>query len=124
MKPGLLFGVIASAMIVGACDMPDADRERDLTRTPDTYGATGTSGTFESADMDAEGAITSEVEANILAHPSLERNIASGDIDVRIEDGTATLTGSVDSPAEQELARSIAWSVVGVDEVNDELSVE
>jgi len=123
MKSGLLFGLIASAMIVAGCDMPDADREHELTPASDigTPGATGTSGVI--GTMDDGEAITSEVEANILAHPSLERNIASGQLDVETDGSTVTLTGDVDSETEKELAEGVAWSVAGVDEVNVELSV-
>ena len=116
----LLFGLIASAVLVAACG-PNQDAYRETTET------TGTTGTAEygadrmSAD---EAAITSEVEANLLAVPELESDVASGRIDVDTSGGVVTLDGEISSEAERENAVSMAWSVAGVTEVRDELDLE
>lgn len=112
----LLFGFMASALLVAACEQPGGGEP----------GATGTTGLSEyrATLMSDEDAITSEVEANLLAIPEIEHDVASGRIDVDTDGGTVTLEGEVGSQAEKESAVSMAWSVAGVTEVKDRLSVE
>jgi osmotically-inducible protein OsmY len=110
----ILFGFVAAALVTAACDR---ERETD---------ATGTTGTTEyrATLMSEDESITSEVEANLLALPELEQDIASGRIDVETEDGVVKLEGRVGSEAEKENAMSMAWSVVGVHGVDNQLTVE
>lgn len=111
----LLFGFVAAAFVTAACER-GADRQTD---------ATGTAGMAEyRATISDDEAITSEVEANILAIPALEQDIASGLIDVETDDGVVTLEGRVGSEAEKEDAMTMAWSVVGVHRVDNKLTVE
>lgn len=45
-------------------------------------------------------------------------------IQVKVHDGTVTLTGRVGSHAERELARGVAWSAPGVHAVVDDLEID
>lgn len=113
----LLFSFIASTVLLGACG-PTQEDYRD---------ATGTSGTAEYRAERMSGddaAITSEVEANLLALPELESDVASGRIEVDTAGGVVTLDGKIASEAERENAVSMAWSVAGVTEVRDRLGMD
>jgi osmotically-inducible protein OsmY len=126
----MLFGIVASAVLVGACAPSDREDERttssaQVDRDDDRAamsepGSAGTSG-ISSASNDQ--AITSEVEANILAIPELESDIAEGRIEVQSNDGVVTLTGEVDSEREKEDAMWMAIASYGVTEVENNLKV-
>jgi osmotically-inducible protein OsmY len=67
---------------------------------------------------DAE--ITTKVKAAIFAEPGLH----TLQISVETLKGKVTLTGSVDSPANSEMAKSLASAVNGVNDVNNLLSIK
>lgn len=66
----------------------------------------------------------SDVTENIAR--ALERHAqrAAKHIQIKVRDGTVTLTGKVASYAERSLARGAAWSAPGVHAVVDDLEVE
>lgn len=66
-------------------------------------------------------ASAAEVQATIQAALRRNAELETRAIDVRIDDGTVTLMGTVRTAAEREDAERAAWSAPGVRFVNDEL---
>lgn len=65
-------------------------------------------------------AITTKVKAAIFAEPGLR----TLQISVDTVKGVVTLSGSVNSKADSDTAKSLAGAVSGVDKVNNQLSVK
>lgn len=81
-------------------------------------GAQAHADDFEGAARDAW--ITGKVETVLL----LNRHLNNFAIDTDTENGTVTLTGSVESDIDRDLAVSLAEGVEGVDEVRDQLTID
>ena len=109
----LMLSIGIAAVLLGGCARDDNHEA----------GTIGTSGSSEYLDDSADAAITSEVEANLSALPELAAEMKSGRVEVDTDDGVVELDGTVDSESELAEAISMAWSVAGVTEVDDDLRV-
>lgn len=65
----------------------------------------------------------STITARVKAAPIDDKNIRSSDISVKTENKVVTLSGSVDSAEQKDLAVNAAKTVKGVTTVNDQLNV-
>ena len=76
-------------------------------------------------DMDsATGKLTDAKIATVIKTRLLmDSDISGFDIDVDVEQGNVTLTGTVDSDAERDLAVEIAKNATDVTDVEDNLKV-
>ena len=68
----------------------------------------------------ADAAIVAAVEGKLAADP----DVSSANIDVDVQDGVVTLSGTVKSAANRAKAESVAKSVSGVKSVRNELKVQ
>lgn len=110
----LMLSIGISAVLLGGCARNNAQEAHTV----------GTTGSSEYRDSDsADTAIKSEVEANLSALPELAAEMKSGRVEVDTDNGTVELDGTVDSETELAEAISMAWSVAGVTEVEDDLRV-
>ena len=79
-------------------------------------------------DMDGDDAMGELTDAKIATviktRLLMDSDISGFDIDVDVEQGNVTLTGSVDSDAERDLAVEIAKNASDVKNVEDNLTVE
>ena len=66
----------------------------------------------------------SDVTENIRRALQRHAERAAKHIQIKVHDGTVTLTGKVASYAERSLARGVAWSAPGVHAVIDDLEIE
>lgn len=64
------------------------------------------------------------LKATLVTTYTLNEHLNPLDIDVGIEQGVATLTGTVDSEVERDLAGELAAGVEGIRQVNNELEVQ
>ncbi len=88
--------------------------------------ATALSGTAYAGDGDKHDSDISaaRTESQISTTFALNRQLRSSDIDVKVEDSTATLTGTVSDDVHKELAESLAMHADGIDEVDNQIEVD
>jgi hyperosmotically inducible periplasmic protein len=84
-------------------------------------GATG--GAFAEGPM-AGSANDARLEARISTTYALSPHLQAGDITVSVQDGKATLTGTVPEDINKELAGQFALNVEGVTEVDNQLVID
>jgi hyperosmotically inducible periplasmic protein len=82
-------------------------------------GATG--GAFAEEPMSASDA---RLESKISTTYALTPHLEGGDITVSVQDGKATLTGTVSEDIHKELAEQFARNVEGVTEVDNQLEID
>lgn len=63
------------------------------------------------------------VAARIYGRLHWDKALADAEIEVHVQEGVATLTGSVASPAAKSKAETLARDTVGVKSVDDQLSI-
>lgn len=63
-------------------------------------------------------------ESQILTTYALSPYLRAGDLEVSVEDGTATLTGTVAEDVDSALARQIALGVAGIENVDNQIDVD
>lgn len=63
------------------------------------------------------------IEKRIEVDLMLSRNVSMGDLDVEVNNGVATLTGTVDSPRQKRIAEQIANDIDGVRQVRNNITV-
>ncbi len=63
------------------------------------------------------------VEKRVAMAIALNRYISMRNLNVKVQNGLCILTGSVDSEKQRELAESLALSISGVDEVQNEITI-
>lgn len=63
-------------------------------------------------------------ESQIQTTYSLSPYLRAGDLEVSVEDGTATLTGTVAEDVDSALAQQIALGVTGIDNVDNQINVD
>lgn len=88
-----------------------------------TLIAAGLASALCAAPAMAASATDTWAEASITTAYTLNEHLNPFNVEVDVVDGTATLTGSVESQIEKDLAEQIALSVDGVKRVNNKLSV-
>lgn len=101
-------------------DQTANDAAKKIAETVNTVGEKldGQSAKTGAAIDDAE--ITTRVKAAIFAEPGLK----TLQISVDTVNGVVTLSGSADSPASSELAKSLAAAVAGVKDVDNRLALK
>jgi osmotically-inducible protein OsmY len=75
----------------------------------------------EEVPMSNDESIISEIRAALERNPGIRH---PAEVAVSSREGTVTLRGSVGSPRQRQAAVKVARSVVGVDDVEDDLSVD
>lgn len=133
MNPIRISLLIVVASVLSACDRPPSGENaaRKLDQTASQAGKKlgevvervdtkidEQAGKTAAALDDLE--ITTRIKAAIFAEPGLK----TLQISVNTDKGVVTLSGSVDTPADRELAKSLAGAVAGVKQVNDQLVVK
>lgn len=63
-------------------------------------------------------------ESQILTTYALSPYLRAGDLEVSVEDGTATLSGTVAEDVDSALARQIALGVAGIENVDNQIDVD
>lgn len=63
-------------------------------------------------------------ESQILTTYALSPYLRAGDLEVSVEDGTATLTGTVAEDVDSALAKQIALGVTGIENVDNQIEVK
>ncbi|MEX0899374.1 MAG: BON domain-containing protein [Gammaproteobacteria bacterium] len=63
-------------------------------------------------------------ESQISTTFALNRQLRSSDIDVKVEENTATLSGTVSDEVHKDLAESLAMNADGIDEVDNQIEVD
>lgn len=91
--------------------------------------ASGAALAGEKCDKAKAGAPSQDVasarqESQILTTYSLSPYLRAGNLEVSVEDGTATLTGTVAEDVDSALAKQIALGVAGIDNVDNQIAVE
>lgn len=76
------------------------------------------------AEEKRETASDTWLEAQLVTSYTLNRHLNPFAIDVEVTDGVATITGTVDSEIERDLAVEIARGIEGIKEVREELLIE
>ncbi|WP_434636683.1 molecular chaperone OsmY [Klebsiella sp. I138] len=114
----LLALFLGSAMVSASAyaENPTADSAQSVATSA---GQAVDSSLNKVGDFMDDSTITARVKAALID----DKDIRSSDISVKTENKAVTLSGSVDSSAQKELALSVAKDVKGVTTVNDKLSV-
>lgn len=85
--------------------------------------ALGAASPLALAGKDKDGSSDVWAEASLTTTYTLNRHLNPFKIDTDVKNGVATLTGTVDSSVEKDLAEELALSVDGIKEVRNELKV-
>jgi osmotically-inducible protein OsmY len=97
------------------------ERQRAVMLTEGIKGVRGVVDRLEVRPVTRSDAqIRMDIEEALLMDPAA----GSYDIDVSVRDGVATLSGTVDSWAEKQIARRVASDVKGVRDVDNQIEVE
>lgn len=91
-----------------------------LAQETDPYPETNEPQTTETGEAITDTWITTKVKADLLA----TEDVSGTDINVETKDGVVTLTGSVKSQAEADMAESVASKIEGVTQVDSQLTIE
>jgi hyperosmotically inducible periplasmic protein len=130
------FKLIATSLLLvaalSACDKPGtaekagqqidratSDASKKIGETVDKAEKTMTEQSAKTVQAFDDSEITTKVKAAIFSEPGLK----SLQISVDTVKGVVTLSGSVDSPANSDKAKSLAAAVAGVKEINNKLIV-
>jgi osmotically-inducible protein OsmY len=76
------------------------------------------------ADPQSQDVVEARQESQISTTYSLSPYLRANDIKVSVDDGTATLTGTVEEDVNKELAQQIALGVNGIKTVDNQIDVE
>lgn len=82
------------------------------------------SGLRRAADQAQEAVTDTWIQGKLEASLMADDNLSAFAIDTEVEGGVATLTGTVDSEADRDLATQIAMSIKGVTSVHNALLVK
>lgn len=102
-------------------DAQVAQTERDTRATATDPAQRDTRRHAGSHDQSVDDA---RLEARVETTIALNRSLQRSDIQVKVEDSTVTLTGTVDDDLHRQLAEELAMNVEGVDSVDNELEVD
>ncbi len=114
-----------SVLLVGglaACSDPEPAETagKNIDQTMDEVGETMSEQSNKAGIAIDDTQITAKVKAAIFAEPGLD----TLQISVDTVNGVVTLSGSVDSQANSDMAKALAGNVADVSEVNNELMVK
>lgn len=76
------------------------------------------------ANMPAQDLSEARQETQIQTAYSLNSNLRANDLQVSVDEGKATLTGTVEEEVSKELAHQIAHGVTGIDSVDNQIKVD
>ncbi|RPH96582.1 MAG: BON domain-containing protein [Lysobacterales bacterium] len=76
------------------------------------------------AGAPSQEVVEARQEAQILTTYALSPYLRAGDLNVSVEDGTATLTGIVAEDVNSALAKQIALGVTGIEKVDNQIEVK
>lgn len=76
------------------------------------------------ANMQGQDISEARQETQIRTTYSLNSNLRVNDLQVSVDEGKATLTGTVEDDVSKELAHEIAHGVVGIDSVDNQIKVD
>jgi len=76
------------------------------------------------ADMTSQDVMNARQESQIWTTYSLSPYLRANDIKVSVDNGTATLTGTVNEDVNKDLAKQIAKGVSGIKDVDNQIKVE
>jgi osmotically-inducible protein OsmY len=108
---------LAEELIVGIDGVKDIDNRISIVADVDKKSLEQERGMNESSFTDAK--IATVIKTRLL----FDTDISGTDIDVDVENGKVTLTGTVDSASEKQLAVTIAKNADDVKRVDDQLEV-
>ncbi|MEC7691872.1 MAG: BON domain-containing protein [Pseudomonadota bacterium] len=111
---------LAEELVANIDGVTDVDNQLTIVEGHDSEAMDG-----DDMDMDsATGKLTDAKIATVIKTRLLmDSDISGFDIDVDVEQGNVTLTGTVDSDAERDLAVEIAKNATDVTDVEDNLKV-
>lgn len=111
---------LAEELVANIDGVTDVDNQLTVVEEHDSEAMDG-----DDIDMDsATGKLTDAKIATVIKTRLLmDSDISGFDIDVDVEQGNVTLTGTVDSDAERDLAVEIAKNATDVTDVEDNLKV-
>ena len=111
---------LAEELVANIVGVTDVDNQLTVVEEHDSEAMDG-----DDMDMDsATGKLTDAKIATVIKTRLLmDSDISGFDIDVDVEQGNVTLTGTVDSDAERDLAVEIAKNATDVTDVEDNLKV-
>ncbi len=111
---------LAEELVANIDGVTDVDNQLTVVEEHDSEAMSG-----DDMDMDsATGKLTDAKIATVIKTRLLmDSDISGFDIDVDVEQGNVTLTGTVDSDAERDLAVEIAKNATDVTDVEDNLKV-
>ena len=111
---------LAEELVANIDGVTDVDNQLTVVEEHDSEAMDG-----DDMDMDsATGKLTDAKIATVIKTRLLmDSDISGFDIDVDVEQGNVTLTGTVDSDAERDLAVEIAKNATDVTDVEDNLKV-
>lgn len=78
----------------------------------------------DKAHMQSQDISEARLESQILTTYSLNSSLRANDLQVSVEEGKATLSGTVEEDVSKELANAIALGVTGIDSVDNQIEVE
>ena len=113
--------------LAGDPTQPATDKANEHAKTvmQEAPDVTEPASDLEIAADNAKDAVTDTwIQGKLEASFMADDNLSSFAIDTEVEDGVATLTGTVESDADRDLATQIAMSVKGVTDVKNSLVVE
>lgn len=110
-------------VVLAGESQPAADQATDQTTTAMHDANKPVSDLKQAADSATDAVTDTWIQGKLEASFMADDNLSSFAIDTEVKDGVATLTGTVDSEADRDLATRIAMSVKGVTDVRNSLVV-
>lgn len=100
-----------------------SDQYQESKRSAEEYWAEFEQDSEQTWESSKEAFRDGWVEGKLETALLLNEEVNPFELDVEVDDATATLTGSVDSEMDKELARNIALGIEGIDKVDNKLTV-
>jgi osmotically-inducible protein OsmY len=118
-KTGIRLAILVAVPVAALAGCDRQVEERAETERPGTeFGTTATSPTTTAQRTDME--LTTAVQAQLYAEDTLRGE----DVDVRVANGVATLSGTVRTEAAEQQALTAVRGVEGITRVEDQITVE
>ena len=116
----LVIGItLATALVASGCDKHDKNAAANTDSTINGNTSAADTGATVGAKID-DGMITTKVKTALLA----DSTVKGTDINVDTKDGKVTLTGTVDSAPQVDMAMKLAKGVEGVKDVDNQLKAK